>query len=93
MKTSMISLNLVNFQHEIVTRNFGKKVKVALLGGDVKELVIHGGVSFDQFGGFRYVMHTAKTPRKPFQEVEGCIIHHANIHAGYYFVDPINIVL
>lgn len=86
-------MNLTCEQREMIELNTGKKVNVRLLSGDVKELIIHNGVHI--MGAFRYVMHTAKRPRKEFYFLEGeyTRIMHVNMDAGYYLVDPMRIVL
>jgi hypothetical protein len=85
--------NLTNGQATNVEMNLGKRVSVRLLSGEVVELTIHGGINLME--AFKYVMHTAKRPRKEFYYLEGAdsVTMHSNIRAGYYFVDPLSIIL
>jgi hypothetical protein len=81
-------MNLTVGQTRCINNNIGKNVEVELLS-ERKRLNILGGTII--MGSFRYVMHSAKKPRKSFINEEHAI--HANIAAGYYMVDPINIIL
>jgi hypothetical protein len=83
----MINSNLNNGQRRSVENNLGKNVNVDLLG-TTYSLNVHGGVIFAE--EFRYVMHKAKRPRKPFNS-EASV--HENIGYGYYFVNPMHIIL
>lgn len=69
--------------------NTGKKANVLLMGGKVIELNVHGGTKV-MWNSFRYVMHTAKRPRKEYIHDDRYI--HENIARGYYTVDPMRIV-
>lgn len=75
---------------EMTMLNLFKQVEVKMTSGDTVTMNILGGTRF--IGGeFRYVCHTAKRPRKPY--IHEDIALHANIQAGYYMVDPMNIIL
>lgn len=74
-------------QTQMIEINKGKQVNVRLLFGDA-QLFIHTGDN--AMGEFRYIMHKAKNPRKAFDTTEFAM--HSNIRAGYYYVNPMNII-
>ena len=79
-------------QRKMVELNKGKKVNVQHNIGGTEELIIHDGTIFQ--GVFRYVMHTAKNPRTKFENSENMQyeLHHW-VSKGYYFIDPLKIIL
>jgi hypothetical protein len=84
--------NLTVGMEYCLNANKGKKVKVLLLSGEVKEFNIFDGVNYDNH--FRYIMHTAKNPRKPFlKDSEFSSTMHENIKRGYYYIEPMRIIL
>lgn len=76
-------------QHKALELNKGKTVKVYLIGGEIRELTIQGAI--DYTGEFRYIMHKAKNPRNPF--IDDRLALHENIAHGYYYIDPMRIIL
>ncbi len=83
----MNKFNLTVGNAKMVDINLGKKVNVELLSGP-KELIIHGGTTI--MGEFRYIMHTAKKPKRGLEED---MVIHDFIARGYYLVDAARIIL
>ena len=79
---------LCNEELECAKLNVGKTVTVNLIS-DTKVLNILGATKF--MGEFRYVMHKAKNPRNNFIHEDIAML--ANIGHGYYFVDPMRIII
>lgn len=85
--------NLVNYQASMLEINKGKQVTVNLISGQT-QLYLHD-IDHDCNGFTVYICHSAKRPRKPYERTELSYMHnlHANLDKGYYFVDPIRIIL